>query len=170
MLLLPTINGNRATCIHSKANCINASTEHADLAWEWVKAPAGDAANEALGKTGAAIPAHTAYSHLFFEQYPQCNMAIFSQEAEECAYPYPTSKSFNEWADVVWNELVPVYMLIISTFQAFDGIYLMIGTKSAATKYAQSMVMYFYRIAFDYSNKGYASAVAVKNNGSASVM
>ena len=52
-------------------------------------------------------------------------------------------------------------MLIISTFQTFDGIYLMIGTKSAATKYAQSMVMYFYRIAFDYSNKGYASAIAV---------
>lgn len=52
-------------------------------------------------------------------------------------------------------------MLIISTFQTFDGIYLMIGTKSGATKYAQSMVMYFYRIAFDYSNKGYASAIAV---------
>lgn len=30
-----------------------------------------------------------------------------------------------------------------------------------ATKYAQSMVMYFYRVAFDYSNKGYASAIAV---------
>lgn len=54
-----------------------------------------------------------------------------------------------------------VIMLIISTFQTFDGIYLMIGTKANATKWTQSVVMYFYRMAFDYSKKGYASAVAV---------
>lgn len=54
-----------------------------------------------------------------------------------------------------------VIMVIISTFQTFDGIYLMIGTKSNAIKYTQSVVMYFYRTAFDYSNKGYASAIAV---------
>lgn len=54
-----------------------------------------------------------------------------------------------------------IIMVIISTFQTFDGIYLMIGTKSNAIKYTQSVVMYFYRIAFDYSNKGYASAIAV---------
>ena len=120
--LLPTINGNRATCIHGKANCINAATKHADAAWAWVNALAGEAANEALGKTGAAIPAHTKYSGLFFEQYPQYNMAIFSQEAEECAYPYPTSKGFNEWADVVWNELVPVYSLEVSLEEACANI------------------------------------------------
>ncbi|MBO7387434.1 MAG: sugar ABC transporter permease [Lachnospiraceae bacterium] len=54
-----------------------------------------------------------------------------------------------------------VIMLIISTFQTFDGIYLMIGPKSQAIKYTQSVVMYFYRSAFDYSKKGYASAIAV---------
>ncbi len=54
-----------------------------------------------------------------------------------------------------------VIMLIISTFQTFDGIYLMIGTKANAIKWTQSVVMYFYRSAFDYSKKGYASAVAV---------
>ena len=54
-----------------------------------------------------------------------------------------------------------VIMLIISTFQTFDGIYLMIGSKSNAIKWTQSVVMYFYRSAFDYSKKGYASAIAV---------
>lgn len=54
-----------------------------------------------------------------------------------------------------------VIMLIISTFQTFDGIYMMIGSKSNATKWTQSVVMYFYRSAFDYSKKGYASAIAV---------
>lgn len=54
-----------------------------------------------------------------------------------------------------------VMMVIISTFQTFDGIYMMIGPKSAAIKDTQSVVMYFYRYAFTYSKKGYASAVAV---------
>ena len=54
-----------------------------------------------------------------------------------------------------------VIMIIISTFQTFDGIYLMIGTKSSVIKETQSVVMYFYRQAFDYSNKGYGSAIAV---------
>lgn len=54
-----------------------------------------------------------------------------------------------------------VIMVIIATFQTFDSIYLMIGTKSNAIRYTQSVVMYFYRIAFDFSNKGYASAIAV---------
>lgn len=54
-----------------------------------------------------------------------------------------------------------VIMIIISTFQTFDGIYLMIGTKSAVIKETQSVVMYFYRQAFDYPNKGYGSSIAV---------
>lgn len=54
-----------------------------------------------------------------------------------------------------------VIMIVISTFQTFDGIYLMIGTKSAVIKETQSVVMYFYRQAFDYSKKGYGSAIAV---------
>lgn len=52
-------------------------------------------------------------------------------------------------------------MVIISTFQTFDQIYLMIERKSIAIKHTQSVVMYFYRTAFEYSNKGYASAIAV---------
>ena len=109
--LLPTINGNRASVIHGKANCILADTKNPDAAWAWVSYLAGAEANEVLGKSGAAIPSHTDYSSLFFDQYPQYNMGIFLQEANECAYVYPTSKGFNEWADVVWNELVPVYSL-----------------------------------------------------------
>jgi len=49
-------------------------------------------------------------------------MAIFSQEAAECAYPYPTSRGFNEWADVVWNELVPAYSLEVSIEDACANI------------------------------------------------
>ena len=93
-----------------------------DVAWAWVNYLAGEEANEILGNSGAAIPAHTAYSGLFFEQYPQYNMEIFAKEATECAYTYPTSKGFNEWADVVWNELVPVYSLEASLEDACANI------------------------------------------------
>lgn len=50
---------------------------------------------------------------------------------------------------------------IISTFQTFDVIYMMIPAKSIAMNYTQSVVMYFYRIAFESSMKGYASSIAV---------
>ncbi len=52
-------------------------------------------------------------------------------------------------------------MLVISTFQIFGEIYMMIFQKSIAIKYTQSIVMHFYRYAFTFSQKGYASAVAV---------
>ena len=54
-----------------------------------------------------------------------------------------------------------VITTVISTLQIFDTIYMMIPTKSMAMSYAQSIVMYFYRNAFEYSKKGYASAIAV---------
>lgn len=50
---------------------------------------------------------------------------------------------------------------LISTFQTFDTIYMMINSKSLAMEATQSMVVYFYRNAFVFSKKGYASALAV---------
>lgn len=50
---------------------------------------------------------------------------------------------------------------LISTFQIFDTIYMMISRKSLALEASQSMVLYFFRNAFEFSKKGYASALAV---------
>lgn len=50
---------------------------------------------------------------------------------------------------------------LISTLQIFDVIYMMIAQKSTAINEAQSVVVYFFRNAFEYSRKGYASAIAV---------
>jgi len=50
---------------------------------------------------------------------------------------------------------------LISTLQIFDVIYMMIAPKSTALVDTQSVVMYFFRNAFEYSKKGYASAIAV---------
>lgn len=50
---------------------------------------------------------------------------------------------------------------LISTFQMFDAIYMLVPKTGLALESTQSMVLYFYRNAFDYSKKGYASALAV---------
>ena len=50
---------------------------------------------------------------------------------------------------------------LISTFQTFDIIYMMVPSASMAAEGTQSLVVYFYRNAFVYSRKGYASAIAV---------
>lgn len=54
-----------------------------------------------------------------------------------------------------------VITTMISTLQIFDVIYMMIASKSAALNETQSIVVYFFRNAFEYSKKGYASAIAV---------
>jgi len=50
---------------------------------------------------------------------------------------------------------------MIATLQIFDVIYMMIQAKTAALNETQSVVVYFFRNAFEYSKKGYASAIAV---------
>ena len=50
---------------------------------------------------------------------------------------------------------------IISGFQVFDTIYMMIGKTNPAYENTQSVVMMFYRNAFDYGHKGYAAAVSI---------
>ena len=50
---------------------------------------------------------------------------------------------------------------IISGFQVFDTIYMMIGKTSLAYESTQTLVMMFYRYAFDYGQKGYAAAISI---------
>lgn len=50
---------------------------------------------------------------------------------------------------------------IISSIQVFATIYMMVGKQSLAFESTQSLVMIFYRNAFDYGKKGYASTIAI---------
>lgn len=49
---------------------------------------------------------------------------------------------------------------IISSFQIFDTIFMMIPKESPAFSASQTLVMMFYRNAFDYGKKGYAAAIS----------
>lgn len=50
---------------------------------------------------------------------------------------------------------------IISGFQVFDAIYMMISKANPAYASTQTVVMLFYRQAFDYGYKGYAAAISI---------
>jgi len=52
-------------------------------------------------------------------------------------------------------------MQLISAFQMFDLIFMMIGDKSIALESTQTVVFLFYKYAFIDNAKGYASAIAV---------
>lgn len=54
-----------------------------------------------------------------------------------------------------------VVTAVIGGFQVFDTIYMMIGKANIAFESTQTLVMIFYRNAFDYSRKGYASAISI---------
>ena len=126
--LLPLMSsGNRASVIHGKANCISAVTEHPDEAWAWVEYLSGADAQKRLGEMGIAIPSYLEYSPTFFAAYPQYNMNIFLEEAENCAFVYPSSAFNTTWSDVMWSELVRAYNLEISVDEACDNISAQIG-------------------------------------------
>ena len=119
--------GKRASVIHGKANCISVATEHPDEAWAWVEYLAGAEANKRLGEMGIAIPSCLEYSSLFFDAYPQYNMAIYADAAANYSYAYPSSAFNTEWSDIMWNELVRAFNLEISVDEACDNIMEQIG-------------------------------------------
>jgi len=50
---------------------------------------------------------------------------------------------------------------MIGTLQIFDVIFMLMPPRSSALTSTQSVVMYFFRNAFEFSRRGYASAIAV---------
>ena len=50
---------------------------------------------------------------------------------------------------------------IISGFQVFDTVYMMIGKTNPAYEATETVTMLFYRTAFDYGYKGYAAAISI---------
>jgi multiple sugar transport system substrate-binding protein len=120
-------NGQRASVIHGKANCVSAATQHPDEAWAWVNYLAGAEANKRLGEMGIAIPANTDYSSLFFGAYPEYNMGIYSDAALNYSFSYPSSLTRADWADIVRTELQKAFKLEITVDEACDNIMSQLG-------------------------------------------
>lgn len=50
---------------------------------------------------------------------------------------------------------------VINGFRVFDTVFMMISTESMAFESTETLVVLFYRYAFDYGDKGYAASIAV---------
>lgn len=71
---------------------------------------------------------------------------------------------FRQFFSITVPLLSPTIFFIMITslirgFQVFDTIFMMVKKTSPAFESTQTLVMMFYRHAFDYSEKGYASAI-----------
>ncbi|MHC1749595.1 MAG: carbohydrate ABC transporter permease [Cellulosilyticaceae bacterium] len=76
------------------------------------------------------------------------------------------ASSIKQFFSITLPLLTPTIFFVLITsliggFQVFDTIFMMIGKSSLAFESTQSLVMLFYRNAFDYAEKGYASAIAM---------
>ena len=56
---------------------------------------------------------------------------------------------------------IPLLTPTISAFQVFDVVYMMVLKSNPAYESTQTVVMLFYRQAFDYGYKGYAAAISI---------
>mgnify|MGYP000750832884 FL=1 len=70
------------------------------------------------------------------------------------------------FGELPFHFLVLLYFFVVVTslingLKTFDLVYMMIPNTSPVYNDAQTVVMYFYRNAFEYGNKGYASTIAV---------
>lgn len=100
------------------------------------------------------------------------NMVIFLAGIQGISGSYYEAASidgagaFKKFFNITLPLLTPtiffvLVMSLISSFQLFDMIFMMIGDTSIAINNTQSIVYLFYKNAFILGNKGYASAIAM---------
>lgn len=83
-------------------------------------------------------------------------------EAAEIDGAGPISQFFKITIPMVTPSIF--FVLITSTmaaFKVFDIIYMMVGITSPAFDETQTLIMMFYRYAFEYGEKGYAAAISM---------
>ena len=120
-------SGRRASVIHGKGNCVFSDTANPNEAWLWVEFLSGERAQRLIGEMGLVIPAYTGMAQLMFDTYPNLNMGIFADAAENYSYPFPTSLDRPDWGDVYWAELLRAFNLEISVDEACDNIMAELG-------------------------------------------
>lgn len=95
-----------------------------------------------------------------------CNNNVVDHQVVNLNMTDGTTMSFQLFFKVTIPLLTPTIFFvmitsIISGFQVFDVIYMMIGKTNPAYANTQTVVMLFYRQAFDYGYKGYAAAISI---------
>ena len=98
----------RATVIHGLGNVINANTQHATEAWQFVQFLGSQRAAEIQANTGTVIPAYNGTQSAWVKAFPQFHLQSYLDELAY-AVPYPVSKNTAAWNEAEKNVLTDVW-------------------------------------------------------------
>ncbi len=129
---IPTFNGDRQSVIHGKANVMSADTEHPEEAALFIQFLSESMANETMANSGIAIPAYLDHAAFLVEKYPDHNVGVYLDAAENYSKPYPSATIDIPWATIVRTELVKAHSLEISVEEACDNIVAQINAEKEA--------------------------------------
>lgn len=133
------------------------------MVWKWIY-------NEQMGILNSAIKAMGGTGHNWLTV--GYNMIILLAGMQGINSVYYEAAAIDGASEITQFFKITVPMLtptvffvmitsIISGFQVFDTVYMMIGKASPAFEATQTVVALFYRTAFDYGYKGYAAAISI---------
>lgn len=94
--------------IHGLGNAINAQTDHADAAWDFVRFLGSKEAAEISAKSGIVIPAYEGTQEAWLNAFPEYNVQVFLDQVET-ATPFPVSQNTAEWQALEKKMLVPAW-------------------------------------------------------------
>ncbi len=121
---MPAGPAGRATSVNSAGFVVAANSEHPDEAWQFIKFAMGPSGQTRLAELGFAIPVlqSIAESPVYLDQP---NFSIDQQvflDALEYAHMKPSFRGYDEWATVVGDALIPVWLGELPISDALDQI------------------------------------------------
>ena len=135
------------------------------MVWKWIY-------NEQMGILNSAIKAMGGTGHNWLTDSKTALFMIMIVGLQGINSVYYEAAAIDGASEITQFFKITVPMLtptvffvmitsIISGFQVFDTVYMMIGKASPAFEATQTVVALFYRTAFDYGYKGYAAAISI---------
>lgn len=150
------------------------------MAWKWIFNGQYGVLNQFLSMFGAAgrnwlADSHTALFMIIIVGIWSTvgyNMIILLAGMQGISRTYYEAASIDgagsirQFLSITLPLLTPTIFFVVITsiingFRVFDTVFMMISTESIAFESTETLVVLFYRQAFDYGNKGYAAAIAV---------
>ena len=117
---LPTLKGNRATPVTGYGNCVAASSENKDIAWDFVKFISTDSSCiDGFIEVSELIPAYaTATDKYLTKVGGDSNLFVFADEARDSSYVFPKVSGLKEAGEDLAARLLSVYELKDSVDEA----------------------------------------------------
>ena len=99
----------QATVIHGLANVVAKNSKNVAAAKAFVQFLGSKRGAEIEGAAGVTLPAYEGTQEKYLETYPDWNVKVYPDSAQNYAFPYPVSKNTNAWAGLEAEILGPAF-------------------------------------------------------------